>query len=293
MDLSSYDIKEKIRKLDFDGVCIGADSSRSLMSDNNNSSKPLLALEIPFNKDNFYPEYFGFDNNDFYKNLKLAIDCGADLISVKFNAEEDAINELAAEIPDIIKNIEKISNKPMIYRGANNTQIDKILLPLIATSAKKQSIIAFADEFSYEDIVPAVINGNHSVVLRTPIDINLAKELNILSIDKKLSADRILIDPDMGGLGYGLEYGYSIVEKIRQAGFDGDNMLNMPIIAFIGEETYKAKEAKSDKFDSCWGDFTERSAMWEIAAASAMICAGVNLLVLWNPQSIKTLKGMF
>ena len=93
-------------------------------------------------------------------------------------------------------------------------------------------------------------------------------------------------------LGYGLEYGYSIVEKIKQAAFDGDTMLNMPIIAFIGEETCKAKEAKSEKFDENWGIYEERAAMWEISAASAMICAGVNLLVLWNPDTIKTLKGL-
>ena len=96
----------------------------------------------------------------------------------------------------------------------------------------------------------------------------------------------------MGGLGYGLDYGYSIIEKIRQAAFDGDTMLNMPVIAFIGEESYRAKEAKSDTFAQNWGQFSERSVMWEISAASAMISAGANIVVLWNPKSIEVLKGI-
>ena len=129
-------------------------------------------------------------------------------------------------------------------------------------------------------------------MLRSPIDINLAKELNILAIDKGMSPDKILIDPDTGGLGYGLDYGYSIVEKIRLAAFDGDEMLNMPIIVFIGEESYRAKEAKSDTFDKNWGNFENRSAMWEISGAVSMISAGANIVVLQNPKSVKAIKGL-
>ena len=294
LDLSSCIYKQKIRKLDFDGVHIGGDASYSFMSENNNTSNPLLALEIPYSNDNFYPDFINdaYKSANFFEKLKVAGNSGADMLAVKFNADEASIDGLVAEIPGIIDKIEQIVNLPLLYRGANNAEIDKILLPAIAKAAKKQAIIAFADEFNYEQITPAVLENGHCLVLRTPIDINLAKELNILTIDKKLSPDRILIDPDMGGLGYGLEYGYSIVEKIKQAGFDGDNMLNMPIIAFIGEETYKTKEAKSNKFTPEWGKFAERAAMWEISAASAMICAGVNLLVVWNPQTVKTLKGL-
>ena len=180
----------------------------------------------------------------------------------------------------------------MILRGANNNSIDVKLIPVLAQNAPKESIIAFADEETYEQIVPYVTKYNHILVLRTPIDINLAKELNILSIDKGMRPERILIDPDMGGLGYGLDYGYSIIEKIKQAAFDGDTMLNMPIIAFIGEESYRAKEAKTDSFEKNWGDYQERSSMWEISGASAMISAGADIVVLWNPDSIKVLKGI-
>lgn len=293
LDLSLFNIKEKIRKIEFDGLQIGGDSSLSFMSENDNNSKPLLALEIPFGKDNFYPSFLQENqSDDFFKNLETAQNTEADVISIKFNTEEENLKEFIEELPKVFEKINSVIKRPLILRGANNTEVDRILIPVLSKLINKPSIIAFADEYNYEDIVPSVIENNHILVLRTPIDINLAKELNILTSDKGLSPDKILIDPDMGGLGYGLEYGYSIVERIKQAGFDGDKMLNMPIIAFIGEESYKAKEAKSDKFSEHWGDYSQRAAMWEISGASAMISAGANIIVLWNPQSIETLKEL-
>jgi len=96
----------------------------------------------------------------------------------------------------------------------------------------------------------------------------------------------------MGGLGYGLEYGYSIMERIKLAAFEGDSMLNMPLVAFAGEEALKVKEAKSDTYSKSFGDFKTRSIMFEITTAAAVIAAGANLIVLEHPDSIKTLKEL-
>ena len=116
--------------------------------------------------------------------------------------------------------------------------------------------------------------------------------MNILTTEMGLSADKILIDTDMGGLGYGLEYGYSIMERIKLAGFEGDKMLNMPIIAFAGEETLKTKEAKSEEFSESWGELNQRATMLEITAGSAISAAGANIVVLNLPKSVETLKGV-
>ena len=107
-----------------------------------------------------------------------------------------------------------------------------------------------------------------------------------------LPGDRILIDPDTGGLGYGLEYGYSIIERIKQAAFEGDKMLNMPIIVFIGEETYRAKEAKNANYPEAWGDYETRAQLWESAAAAAMISAGTNIIVLWHPENVNVIREL-
>ena len=111
---------------------------------------------------------------------------------------------------------------------------------------------------------------------------NLSKGVKVLVTDRSVDVD----------LALNIDYGYSIIEKIRQAAFDGDTMLNMPVIAFIGEESYRAKEAKSDTFSEQWGDYKEREAMWEIAVASAMISAGADIVVLWNPKSVEALKSL-
>ncbi len=298
MNLSLFNIKEKIRRVELDNhrdkIIIGGDSSLPFMSENDNATKKLFALEIPYKFDGFYPELLKqmWGTEDFFERVKKASGVDSEFLSIKFNVPEEELDTFLQNCTEIVSIIESMTNKPLILRGANNTDIDKKLIPALAEAVSKPSIIAFADEFSLDEIVPSIVKNNHILVLRSPIDINLAKELNILSTDKGLSPEKILIDPDMGGLGYGLEYGYSIIERIKQAGFDGDTMLNMPIIAFIGEESYKAKEAKSDKFDTHWGDYQTRAVMWEISAASAIISAGANLVVVWNPETIKTLKGL-
>ena len=285
-----YQPNLKIREVKIGDCVAGGDTSFSFMKENENTAKVLVALEIPYLYDSSYPVLLKelWNCESFEGRLEKAADSDADIISVKFNISE--INE--SELADAVHIAEKIIQKPLILRGANNSNIDKRLLPLLAESAKRQAVIAFGEDGTYEDIVPAVIQGGHVLSLRSPIDINLAKELNILSSDMGLSPDRILIDPDMGGLGYGLEYGYSIIERIKQAAFDGDSMLNMPIIAFIGEESYRAKEAKSKNFPESWGDYTNRAKFWETAAASALISAGVNIVVLWHAENVSVIKEL-
>lgn len=277
LDLS-FNIKKSIRTVSSKNLEIGKDSSLSFMRENSNSTKPLVALEFLYSSKNILQE--------------IKAEKNADIIAVKFDISQDFSDQKLDEIKTFLKELAIATEKPLILRGVNNNEIDKKLIPFIAQNAPKESIIAFADENTYEHIVPEVAKNNHILVLRSPIDINLAKELNILAIDKGMSPDKILIDPDTGGLGYGLDYGYSIVEKIRLAAFDGDEMLNMPIIVFIGEESYRAKEAKSDTFDKNWGSFENRSVMWEISGAVSMISAGANIVVLQNPKSVKVLKGL-
>ena len=290
----SFSIKEKIRKTQLGDLIIGGNSARSFMEENGNNVQPLIAIEIPYILDNTYPQVLKeqWNCSTTEQMLQKADNSAADIISIKFNLTEENTDKNLEKIKDFLKNTLSKIQKPLILRGANNDTVDLKILPLLAEYAPKECIISFAQESTYEQIVPVVAKNNHILVLRSPIDINLAKELNILSIDKGMQPDRILIDPDMGGLGYGLDYGYSIIEKIRQAAFDGDTMLNMPVIAFIGEESYRAKEAKSDTFSAQWGDYKERAAMWEISGASAMISAGADIVVLWNPKSVEAMKAV-
>ena len=230
--MKPYQPNLKIREIKIGNMKAGGDTSYPFMKENENSAKALVALEIPYVIDSAYPavlkEFYG--DCDFEGRLKKVSEIEADLVSVKFNIER--IDE--AEIKNAVQTAEKLIKKPLILRGANNTN----------------------------------------------------------SVDMGLPGDRILIDPDTGGLGYGLEYGYSIIERIKQAAFEGDKMLNMPIIVFIGEETYRAKEAKNANYPEAWGDYETRAQLWESAAAAAMISAGTNIIVLWHPENVNVIREL-
>lgn len=200
-------------------------------------------------------------------------DC--DILGLKFTEDiEKGIEAFKKLLPRI--------EKPLMIRGCGNDSIDTELLPLLAQLADRECIIGTATENNYKSIIPSVIKGGHRLIIRTPIDINLAKEMNILTSDMGLSLDRILTDTDIGGLGYGFEYGYSIMEKIKLEGKNGDKFLNVPLISFAAEETAKTKEAKDEKL----------SLYLEIASASAVKAAGADYIVLTKPEAVSILRGL-
>lgn len=306
MTLAKESLNNSIREINFQGLKIGGESEFL-------ASKPIFVLELnifDFNaSSHIVKDYFngeqGTGNREqsgevgwvYQPNsidlITKAQETDCDVLALKFNIPEENLNENIKKAQKLLKELLPHIKKPLLIRGVNNKSVDVKLLPALIDILDRESIVAFADENTYKEIVPSVIKGGHILAIRTPIDINLAKEMNILTSDMGLSLDKILIDTDMGGLGYGLEYGYSIMERIKLAAFEGDKMLNMPLIAFAGEEALKAKETKSDTFPKSFGDFKERSIMFEITTASAVIAAGANLIVLEHPDSIKILKGLF
>ncbi|MDD2654028.1 MAG: acetyl-CoA decarbonylase/synthase complex subunit delta, partial [Candidatus Omnitrophica bacterium] len=131
----------------------------------------------------------------------------------------------------------------------------------------------------------------HSIIAESPIDINIAKQLNILISDMGLSAERIVINPTIGALGYGLEYAYSIMERGRLSALNGDKMLAMPYICFVGYEAWRAKEAKaSEKEFPAWGKEKERGIAWEMVTSTALLQAGADILVMRHPQAIQEVQ---
>lgn len=232
-----------------------------------------------FNPEDTTPPDINYANNS---------DC--DIIALKFNI--DKIEDIKKSTEALKKLLPQISKQLMIY-GTTDDEIDKILLPeLVKILDRKHCIISYANENTYKNIVPSVIEGEHYLVLKTPIDINLAKELNILSVDMGLDLDKIVMNTDIGGLGYGYEYGYSIMEKIKQEVCNGDEYLNLPIISDVSIESLKTKEAKSSDFSKSWGELNKRTQMIELAACAGILSAGANIITLTYPENISILKGM-
>ncbi|MHC4780491.1 MAG: acetyl-CoA decarbonylase/synthase complex subunit delta, partial [Planctomycetota bacterium] len=138
----------------------------------------------------------------------------------------------------------------------------------------------------------ACIADGHSVISESPLDINICKQVNILLNEMDLPTDRILIYCTNGALGYGFEYGYSIMERTRLAGLGGDKMMAMPMAAVIGSECIRAKEVKASEADfPAWGPHTERAVGWEIASAVGYLMAGGDLLSMGHPVAAQKIQA--
>jgi len=127
----------------------------------------------------------------------------------------------------------------------------------------------------------------------TPIDVNMAKQLNILMTNLGMPAERILIDPSTGALGYGLEYSYSVIERDRLTALQqNDAMMQMPIICDMGREAWKAKEAKvgTDEHPE-YGDPVKRGIMWEAIGVTSLLVAGADIVVVRHPQTVKLMRS--
>jgi acetyl-CoA decarbonylase/synthase complex subunit delta len=132
---------------------------------------------------------------------------------------------------------------------------------------------------------------------RAPIDVNIQKQINILISDMGLPLDRILMDPTTGALGYGLEYCYSVLERLRLSALQGDSMTQMPTICTVGDEAWRAKESKvGEGVPETWGRYADRGFAWETITATTLLQAGADIVVLRHPRTVglvrKTIEKM-
>lgn len=284
-----------VREVDLGNGSVGGQNFMPFCNTDNSSynKSPLVAVQIFAKTPQDFPAQlknaFGDFINDPVAQVQFAVECGADIVVVKFNIETSEEIEDSCNLSTSILNSVSV---PVILVGPEKRGIDNLLIPALAQGATRKCTFGIADESNYKDVAPAVIKNGHNIIARTPIDINLAKQMNILLSDIGCGADNILIDPNIGGLGYGLDYAYSVIERIRIAGLDGDTMLNMPIIVFAGDEAWKAKESKSQSNTEVWGDVESRGLLWESLTATSMLSAGADIVVVLNPEAVKGIKAV-
>lgn len=286
--------KNSIREFSLNGIKTGGFNSLPFISDElNSSNKQLTAIEIPLFNRNQYPDLLKKCWDEIKDdNLNLANfinNQDADLVSVITNIK-DYNNDLINKTVELINNISETIEKPLIINATDKNELNEILIPEIANTINHKSIFGIIDEDNYKNIMPKLTNKDHYWIARTPIDINLAKQLNILLTDAGISPDNIIIDPNIGALGYGIDYAYSVIERIRLAALEGDEMLNMPILAFAGEESWKTKEAKAEFISDEAGNHYQRAIMWETTTAVSVLNAGADIVALYHNDSVKKIQ---
>ncbi len=250
--------------------------------------RPLLALEIFDVMPQNYNDYLRdlWSEMDFMDRLKKAESYLPDLLCLRLNAIDPDL-EVNQDIQTIktIEIIEKVkvsTSFPLIIIGCGNKDRDEEFIPLVSDTMKGEYLLlGIATEENYKILTVSCLANCHSLIAETPLDVNLAKQLNILISDLNMPVERIAMHHATGALGYGLEYCYSIIEKCRLSALEGDLMLSPVMLNFIGKEVWNTKEAQQSK---------ELGINWEVTTGIAYLEAGADILVLAHPESLNKIK---
>jgi len=217
------------------------------------------------------------------------------LVSTDPNGEDKSPEDAAGVVQEVADAVDI----PLIVYGSGNAHKDGEVLKKVAEKLEGRAmVLGPAVEENYKTISAAAIGFGHNVAGETPIDVNMAKQLNILMTNLGQPAEHILIDPSTGALGYGLEYSYSVIERDRLAALQqNDAMMQMPIICDMGREAWKAKEAKAGADEQpSWGDPVKRGVMWESIGVVSLLMAGADIVVVRHPETVmllrKTMEGL-
>lgn len=261
-------------------------------------NKPAVAVEIRDRRpDDWSPlllETWKDVVDDPAKWAKAAEEAGADIIVLYLSLTD---REGKPNTPDTAvaatKSVLGATGLPVMVFGPGQAELDNNMLVAVAEATKgERLVLGLCEDKNYRTIVATAMANGHLVSARTPMDVNLAKQLNILITDMGLPPDRILMDPTTGALGYGIEYGFSAMERLRLAALQGDGMTQLPMVVTPGFEAWKTKEAKvGEGVPASWGNWLQRAINWETLTAVTLIESGADIVVLRHPESVKQIKA--
>lgn len=261
--------------------------------------RPLVAMEVFDKVSEKYPGSLRQVYGDLLeKPAEMARVCvdkyGADLISVRL---EGTHPEKGGRSPEdavkVVKDVLAAVDVPLIVTGHSHFDSNNEVLKAVAQACAGENLLLnWVEQDNYRTIAGAAIAYGHTVVAQSPIDVNIAKQMNILLNNMSLPTEKIVMDPMTGASGYGIEYTYSVMERIRLTALNGDKMLAGPMIVTAGQECAKIKEFKAPEADfPAWGDLGKRADMWELSTAASLLYAGGDLFIMYHPDAAVKLKA--
>lgn len=206
----------------------------------------------------------------------------------------DRENRTPEEAAQTVKDVLSAINIPLVILGSNHVEKDSPVLVAAAEAAKdKNCIIGKAQEGNYKTIAAAAMANNHKLIAMSELDINLSKQLNILITQMGFEKERLITDPMCSALGYGLEYTYSVMERIRLAALtQNDAVMQPPMLGDVGMYVWKVKETQALESDlPQWGSLKERGIAWEAVTAGALLISGAELLIMRHPEAVRVVEG--
>jgi acetyl-CoA decarbonylase/synthase complex subunit delta len=262
-------------------------------------NEPVLALEVRDRKpDDWSPllnQAWGEAMQDAGDWAKAAEAAGADMIYLALSATDaEGKPNTSDNARATVRKVLEATGLPLAVIGPGQADLDNDLMVPVAEAAKGERILmGICEEKNYRTLVAAAMANDHLIQSKTPMDVNLSKQLVILIHDMGLPLERIVIDPTTGALGYGIEYGYSVMERLRMAALQGDSMTQQPLIVTPGEEAWRVKEARvGEGVPEAWGDWERRSLNWEAVTATALVFSGANIIVLRHPKTLERMRAV-
>jgi len=262
------------------------------------TNKPVVAIEIrdhcPEDWSPVLLEAWKDVIDDPAKWAKAAEEAGADLIQLTLSlTDANGVETTPESAVAVVKAVLAATGLPLIVFGPGQAEADNLLLVAVAEATKgERLLLGICEDKNYRTIVATAMANGHLVNARTPMDVNLSKQLNILISDMGLPADRIIMDPTTGALGYGIEYGFSVMERLRLAALQGDAMMQLPMLVTPGFEAWKTKEAKvGEGVPEAWGEWRDRAINWEALTAVTLVETGADIIVLRHPESVRRVKA--
>jgi acetyl-CoA decarbonylase/synthase complex subunit delta len=263
-------------------------------------NKPKIAMEIWDMEPEEWPEAALRPFKDVISDpaawaKKCVEEYGAEMIVLQLKSTDPNGDNASAE--DAVASVKKVLGAvdvPLIIWGTASVEKDEAVFKKIAEDCQGEKLIfGPVEDKNHKGIGAAAMGFGHSIISSSPIDVNLAKQCNILLENLGMPMDRIIIDPTTGGLGYGLEYSYSVMERIRMAALaQGDDKLQLPLINNLGNEVWKCKEAKLSAEEApLLGDPEKRPILMEAVGAVAYLMSGSNVLIMRHPESIRLVKA--
>ena len=222
---------------------------------------------------------------------------GADFVCLRLeggdpNGADKSIEELIA----VVKEVGEAVSCPLVVEGCKNVEKDSELLPKVAEALQGKNVLVLsAREEDYKAVGAAAgLAYNHKVGAESAVDINLAKQLNVVTTQLGVKAQDIVMNVGSAAVGYGFEYVVSTMDRIKGAALSqNDNMLQMPIITPVADETWGVKEAMASEEDMPeWGPLEERGISMEVQTAAAVLASGSDAVILRHPKSVATISKM-
>lgn len=260
-------------------------------------NRPILALDVRSRKpDDWSPlllQAWGEAMEDPAAWAQAAEQAGADMVYLVLNlTTSDGEPNTPENARAVVRKVLEATSLPLAVVGPGQAEVDNELIVAVAEEAVgERLLLGICEDKNYRTIVAAALAHNHLVQSKTPMDVNLSKQLVILIHDMGMPLERIIMDPTTGALGYGIEYGFSVMERLRLAALQGDKMTQQPMLVNPGEEAWRVKEAKvGEGVPESWGDWERRALDWEAITATTLIHSGADILVLRHPKTLHRVR---